>query len=1256
MSPDALPGLSIAFHALSDAQWNLYMTTRNPADLDATIDTTQTAIDLAVELGPSSAELLFDLGRRLRTRFVLNNSYDELDRAVAALRDAVTYTADGDPEQPLRLTFLGNRLHERYKRLGRLEDLDDAVTMFCLAVEGTQDGDPNKLVALSNYGASLHERFERIDDPEDITCSIGVLKMAVECSLDRDPDKPSRLNNLGNSYARCFERNGNLGDLEQAIWAHHSAVQLTPDGHSDKPSRLNNLGNSLLTRFEQTGRVEDLEQAVVAQRNAVELTPDGHPDKPSQLNNLGNSLLTRFEQTGRVEDLEQAIVVQRNAVKLTPAGHPDKPSQLSNLGNSLLRRSEQTGRLDDLEQAIVAQRNAIELTPDGHPDKPSRLNNLGTSLLTRFEQTGSVEDLERAIVAQLSAVELTPDGHPDKPSRLSNLGGSLTRRFERTGELQDLEQAIVALRRAVELTPEGHPDKPSQLNNLGTSLTRRFERTGELRDLEQAIVARRRAIELTPEGHPDKPSRLSNLGNSLSRLFEKLEERGSLEESIACYEKAIELTADDHPQKLSHLVHLGQKLRTRFEFLHNPADLATAISAIEHAIELQPHEHPDLYHAYDSLAACLSRRFDHFKDVSDIEKAVALASKVANLLPKDDPELAATLINLGLMQERQFNRSLSRSDFDAAIESFKRATLHTHGTPSVRFKAALNHVDMVSRHLTFSTVESLLTAHSQVIDILPEVMWLGHDIQRRFEESSRLGRLVSTAVSVAISADALRRAVEWLEAGRAIIWAQISSLRTPLDELQAAFPDLAESLRGIQTRLQRSVHGTFAHDVRTFGDIPGMTINPAADDHRQAAIDYDSGLKRIRASPGFEDFLLPKKYDALVLPSELQSGPIVFINVHPDRCDAIVLAGGGAPTVVPLPDLTSDRAHLMLVNWKKGLADHGIRETGIVQDEPPESDLGGMPSTEPTSHRSSAWADDDYDICAHVLECAWEWIVGPILRSLDLASLEHDDIMPHITWCATGPLTQVPLHAAGKYSDPTGPRAFNLVVSSYTPSLTALKRCAEGAGKHLNRPSLLLVTQPNTPGLSRLPGTEAEARVLRGALEDERIESSALDHASATVTAVRDGMKQHTWVHLACHGSQNRKDATQSAFHLYRGRLTLAALMGTVADKAELAFLSACQTASGDINTPEESAHLAAGMLAVGYKGVVATMWSIMDQDAPVVVKAYYKRLLAVRGSGKLGKGETGAAYALHEATKALREKVGEDKFTRWVPFVHFGV
>ncbi|VDC04039.1 unnamed protein product [Peniophora sp. CBMAI 1063] len=203
----------------------------------------------------------------------------------------------------------------------------------------------------------------------------------------------------------------------------------------------------------------------------------------------------------------------------------------------------------------------------------------------------------------------------------------------------------------------------------------------------------------------------------------------------------------------------------------------------------------------------------------------------------------------------------------------------------------------------------------------------------------------------------------------------------------------------------------------------------------------------------------------------------------------------------------------------------------------------------------------------------------------------------------------------------------------------------------------MVISQPDTPRLqSPLPGTRAEGRQLQEFLASSNVVTELLEDDQARAAVVRTDIGRYSWVHLACHGSQNQADATKSAFELYDEPLTLSDLMGTVSENAELAFLSACQTAVGHDKAPEEAAHLAAGMLAVGFKGVVATMWSIGDADAPILVEAYYKELIALRSSGALRKGETGAAYALHAATNVLREKVGEAAFVRWAPFVHFGV
>ncbi|CAE7174298.1 unnamed protein product [Rhizoctonia solani] len=103
-------------------------------------------------------------------------------------------------------------------------------------------------------------------------------------------------------------------------------------------------------------------------------------------------------------------------------------------------------------------------------------------------------------------------------------------------------------------------------------------------------------------------------------------------------------------------------------------------------------------------------------------------------------------------------------------------------------------------------------------------------------------------------------------------------------------------------------------------------------------------------------------------------------------------------------------------------------------------------------------------------------------------------------------------------------------------------------------------------------------------------------------------MEQHDWVHLACHAHQNVADPTQSGFFLYEGTLDLATINRRSFRGKGLAFLSACQTATGDEKLADEAVHLASGMLMAGYTSVIGTMWSVHDADAPVIADrlSYY--------------------------------------------------
>ena len=205
------------------------------------------------------------------------------------------------------------------------------------------------------------------------------------------------------------------------------------------------------------------------------------------------------------------------------------------------------------------------------------------------------------------------------------------------------------------------------------------------------------------------------------------------------------------------------------------------------------------------------------------------------------------------------------------------------------------------------------------------------------------------------------------------------------------------------------------------------------------------------------------------------------------------------------------------------------------------------------------------------------------------------------------------------------------------------------------------MSQPHTPDLPSIPGTIREINVVseKLAIGAETCESLHLEGSVATVSRVRQEMATHEWVHLACHASQDINSPLRSGFFLHDGRLELLELMKLKVPQCQLAYLSACQTSTGDKTLSEEAVHLAAGMLAVGYQGVVATMWSIKDTYAPEVAGNFYEYLVEKgKNEGSMRLESANAAYALHHATQRLRRKLGdtEDALLIWVPYVHFGL
>lgn len=235
----------------------------------------------------------------------------------------------------------------------------------------------------------------------------------------------------------------------------------------------------------------------------------------------------------------------------------------------------------------------------------------------------------------------------------------------------------------------------------------------------------------------------------------------------------------------------------------------------------------------------------------------------------------------------------------------------------------------------------------------------------------------------------------------------------------------------------------------------------------------------------------------------------------------------------------------------------------------------------------------------------------------------------------------------------------DLAISSYIPTLSILDRLKSRGCSNITNNGVLLVSQPDTPGLSRIPGTSEEVQKTREELDKRGIRSAVYNSNDATVDVVLESLETFSCVHLACHASQEIENPLESAIHLYDGSLKLSEIMKKDLPNADLAFMSACQTSTGDEKLPEEAVHLAAGMLAAGYRSVVATMWSISDKHAPQIAETFYENLLSNNSTGGSAKLDgTGAARALHIAMQRMREELGDstEALLSRIPYIHVGI
>ncbi len=913
---------------------------------------------------------------------------------------------------------------------------------------------------------------------------------------------------------------------------------------------------------------------------------------------------------GQAADLDAAILASQKAVSLTPAGDPDLAVRWSNLAVLLGMRFGRAGDAADLDASIDASREAVGLTSPDDRDLAGHLSNLAAALSIRFERTGAVADLNATIEAAQQAVLRTPPGDPYLAAMLSNLGSALGVRFAQAGDAADLDTAIDALRRAAVLMPPGHENFAGGQSNLGVALETRFGLAGDAADLNAAIQAAQRAVDHTPLGHPNLALYLSGLGGSLKARFGLAHDAADLNAAIAILRKAADLTLPGQPDLTARLSNLGIVLLARFALTEDAADLDAAIDVTRRAVSLTPPGHPGLARHLSNQGIALHTRFAVAEDAADLDAAIDAARQAIGLTPPGHPDLALYLIRLGAVVHARFRLAGEAADLDAAIAHWREASAEAAAPPKVRLDAASRWVFAAA---DANRTRQAADGSAVAVGLLHLVAWHGLDRTAKEYQLARRAGLPAASATCAILDDRPELAVELLEQGRSVQWTQALNLRSDLTLLTEERPDLAGRLDAIRIILDRPE------------SVP-------VELRRRKAREWDEVINQVRALDGFEHFLAAVPYATLKAKLEAtgSDGPVVIVNASPYGCHALIVDTGSLrPRVVRLSDLTVDEAVRQADELLKALA-------GCV--DPTQT------SEQRDKHRRTIFG---------VLDWLWDVIAEPVLTALGYSGVpQTGSPWPRVWWCPTGPLSALPIHAAGHH--PGQPAAasgsadsvLDRVISSYTPTLTALTRAREPGEDSPARQ--LAVGMPVTPGLPSLRAVREELKVLAPYFPLD-VGNVQLTGPQATRADVLTAIATHSWLHLSCHASQQQADPASSGFAFWDGTLTITDLAAQPARHQELAFLSACQTATGAIRYLDEAIHLAAAMQLLGYRHVVATLWAIADLPAPQVARTFYA---IVREHGPPGPPRT--AEALHEAIRELRQTHASHPQI-WAPYVHFG-
>ncbi|KAH9047468.1 CHAT domain-containing protein [Lactarius deliciosus] len=874
--------------------------------------------------------------------------------------------------------------------------------------------------------------------------------------------------------------------------------------------------------------------------------------------------------------------------------------------------------IQSLDAVIECLRDAVKVCPSGSTDVLFALANI---LYVRFFETHSNDDYEDA-TALLERI-LDPNRPGECRDSIRGLASLLSTQFAFTRSLifrnpEYSEMAISRLR--AELSSPSIDERICfrYTEVLATLSGQRFRDYSLAESLEETNSSILQVVDLSSSQSLEKSGRLFTGLDAVRETYSTTAIHDNIQKLEALLSNTPPMT-DDHKRLISGL---ADWYWTRFLRTEDISDIEQSIKYSR--LRLSATHPNDLMRAgsLSSLRNVLLLAFEHTNKINYLDESITLGYDILRLKNAQHIHFQAIqqLVSSLLTRSQLLSRAEEPHE---AIRLMSLAIDDQYAREPDRFRLACAWA-LLARHINHP---SALTAYKRAMTSMQMSLSFAPTISIQHTRLVEMGgggcqSMPLDFASFQIDLGLFKEAVETLEQGRVLLWSEMRGLRNPVAQfleedspLAKRFAEINRELEAMTISITPSGKPEIEDGVargRDWTDPFGRLVVK----QRKLVKERGALISQIQSRPGSEGFLKAPSFAALR--SAASRGPVIIINHCKWRSDIVVLFHDSLPCVIPTSTDFYDRANKL-------------------RDELVEARKHGLDSAEYK------------DALCTVLKDLYKLVGEPVIEKLRLLGVPEQS---RIWWCPTSVFCSLPLHAMGPMPscDASNEQYFSdLYIPSYTPSLSALIESRNAKTQIQEKPSLLLVAQPD----DSLPGVWGEMKVIRSL--EARVTVADLVSSTATPSSVIEGLRSSHFAHFACHGMLETGKPFEASFKLYgSSRLTLLDIVRSRLPDAEFAFLSCCHAAEiTEDSIADEALHLTAAMQYCGFRSVVGTMWEMADTDGRDLAKSFYKSLLSSNQDAGVPYYER-SARALRDATQKLRKKRGIT-LERWVNFVHYG-